>query len=165
MHAGYHAWLPQEATEAREEGANLNPVVDKRATATTEPEYTCTPADASPPARKDDAFMRQAAIEGDADTRAGKRLDDPQHAYKRLGVKGSHPFQKLTYARDPDLRQPDPMHTTGNELKGLADMAKGGTGANAAYGRSKLETLAAHKMGTNDRFHDSLGPFLKGKAS
>ena len=82
LHAGYHARLPEDAQQARQQGAALNPRTQR--SAAQPPEFTA--ADAQRPAAKDDEIMRQAAQQGDAGCRAGRSRKDPAHAYKRTGV-------------------------------------------------------------------------------
>ena len=72
----------------------------------------------------------------------------------------SHPLMKLVYWDDAIIRQPDPMHTTGNELKALAVMLMGGTGKAPAYSTPRLPQLAEHECNVNERWQDILEEFL-----
>ena len=160
--AAYHAWLPEDATEARCQGAALNPELQRSKQGAIRG-MTHTAADAPRPSAKYDAFMRDAACQGDASCRRGLSRQHADHTYKSTGLLASHPFMKVVYWDEAAMRNVDPMHTIGNELKALCEMAMGGTGKVPAYNVSRLHQLAKYECEVNNRWHDILSPYLQGK--
>ena len=75
----------------------------------------------------------------------------------------SHPLMKLVYWDEALMRNVDPMHTIGNEVKAIVEMAMGGTGRVPAYCVSKLPQLAKYECGVNNRWQDILAPYLTGR--
>ena len=81
---------------------------------------------------------------------------------KRTGVFASHPFMKLVYWDDPEMRNVDPMHTGGGEAKSVCEMVTGGTGRPGMYSTAtRLGQLAKYECDVNGRWHNSLGAFLQ----
>lgn len=105
--------------------------------------------------------MLQAARESDLACASGIKRTSKHHPQKRTGVHGSHALQKVPGHDDEESRKPDPMHTIGGELSGLATMAIGGTAA--MYSVARLPEVARWEIAVNNRWHDELGPYLDGE--
>ena len=155
-------WLPEDSP-LRETGARLDPIIHPPTEAVPEGRVEQLEASLGHPEQKDSNYMRTSAVPGDADYMAGRVRRSKRHAVKRTGVLASHPFMKIVYWDDVIMRQPDPMHTIGNEMKAVAEMVMGGTGKAPAYSAAQLPLHAKYKSLHNQRWTDILTPFLPGK--
>ncbi len=133
---GFHRFLAPEEEELRRRGAQLNPktfLKPRNEAAAPEPIYST--AEATAPAEKTNAFMRQSARESDLASAAGTRCKQSHHPQQQTGVHASHAMQKVPGFDDEGSRKPDPMHTIGNEVTAVTVMAQGGTAAIARGGQ------------------------------
>lgn len=161
VYTGAWRWLPLDS-ELRQDGANLNPELIESTAA--EHNWQYHEADEGKPEYKDNAFMRDAAAKGDQSYREGLGRRDAAHTVRLTGVLASHPPMKLLYWDDIIMRQPDPMHTIGNELKALAEMLMGGTGKTPVYSTARMPQLAEHEIVVNERWAEILTGFLQAGA-
>lgn len=155
--SGFQRFLDPSETELREAGAKLNPVVTRQSPgspATTV--YLST--DAPAPTAKTDQFMREAARQSDAASKAD--VDYDCHPLQQTGVHGSHACMKIPGWDDQRSRSPDPMHTVTNEVKAICGMVKGGS--RAMYSVGRLAEVARWEITCNGRWQDVLGPYLAG---
>ena len=160
--AGAWLWLPQDSP-LRPGAARLNPMVHPATEAHPEGRVEELAASSPRPEQKDVAYMRSSAAAGDASYREGKQRGDALHKVKSTGVLASHPFMKIVYWDDALMRQPDPMHTIGGELKALVDMVMGGSGRVPAYSAAQIPKLAQYEAQHNKRWTEALTPFLPGE--
>lgn len=137
--AGYHRHLPEDEYEMRERGAKLNPVsIPKEGEGA--PVYTR--ADYLAPLIKTDHAMRQYGQDSDAALiAAGIKRKQPAHPSRKTGVHGSHALSKCPGWNEEKSHNPDPMHTSTNEVKSVTVMLNGGT--SDKYSRDNLAALAA----------------------
>ncbi|CAL8470203.1 g9745 [Coccomyxa elongata] len=110
IYPGSWTWLPGHNTVLRKKCCHLNGSL---------------PADTNHPEYRTNAFLREAAILGDADLARGISTKDENHSVKQTGVQGSHPFYKLAYWDEQKMRGPDLMHTVYGEVKGCFQMLSG----------------------------------------
>ena len=164
---GFHRFLDAEETELREKGAKLNPkTFPKPRKATGQqpaPEYRA--AAALPPTEKTSAFMMQAARESDQACAAGVKRKSKTHPLHQTGVHASHAMQKVPGYDDRGTRNPEPMHTIGNEVSSVTVMAMGGTAA--IYSVARLKEVAQwetdlNSNGRSSRWLRQLRPYLTG---
>ena len=74
-------------------------------------------------------------------------------------------MQKVPVCDDRDVRNPEPMHTTGNETTALTVMARGGTAG--IYSVARLREVAEWEIALNNngrpsRWEQQLRPYLTG---
>ncbi len=156
--AGYHRHLPEDETQMRQRGAKLNPVsIPKEGEGN--PVYTR--ADDLAPLIKTDQAMRQYGRDSDAALIAGIKRKQHAHPSRHTGVHGSHALSKVPGWNEEKSRNPDPMHTSTNEVKSVTVMLNGGT--SDKYSRDNLATLAAWELKCNGRWGNLLGQYRSGE--
>ena len=146
---GFHRFLEAEETELREKGANLNPKTfpKPRQAAAQQPAPEYRTAAASSPTEKTSAFMMQAARESDQACAAGIKRKRKTHPLNQTGVHASHAMQKAPGYDDRGTRNPEPMHTIGNEVTSVTVMAVGGTAG--IYSVARLKEVAQWEIDLN----------------
>ncbi|DBA90298.1 TPA: hypothetical protein ACH3X1_003585 [Trebouxia sp. C0004] len=141
----------------RGRGANFNPVsIPKEGEGT--PVYTR--ADDLAPLVKTDQAMRQYGRDSDAALIAGIKRKQPAHPSRQTGVHASHALSKCPGWNEEKSHNPDPMHTSTNEVKSLTVMLNGGT--SEKYSRDNLAALAVWELKYNGRWGNLLGQYLSG---
>ena len=153
VHAGAFAFLSPKHP-ARKRAAKLNPQLQRSEPAQGSNQvYVRHNPEAQPPTTKTDQQLRNDALAGDHDFKAGLLHTSTCHSCQRTGVLGSHVFMKLIYWSDAACRDPDCMHNSTGEIKGICDMVKGGTGSVPVYNVSRLpQVAAAYEVHVNRRF-------------
>ncbi len=152
VYTGAYRYLPQTETAKRRAGAKVAPKFDMYGVAIP------NRAEETAPLAKTDAFIRQAAMEGDAALARGVRHDHVEHPNKakETGIFGSHAFQILPYWDVQAMCHPDPAHTLSNECKGIFQLLS----KVKAFTPRLLEVISEYEKDVNDRWHGNQRPWM-----
>lgn len=152
VYTGAYRYLPLSATAKRRAGAKLAPKYN------TLGEAVHSRAEETAPLPKTDAFIRQAAMEGDVALARGLPHMHVEHPYvaKGTGIVGSHAFQILPYWDVHAMCHPDPAHTLSNESKAVFQLVS----KVKAFTPGRLEVISEYESNVNDRWHGEQRPWL-----